>query len=190
MPTLVPGPNSRALPAGLRRKPQGLVARSCRQRGFSLLEVLIVLVVIGIATSTISVSAFSGGDARALRQDAQRLAQLFAVAQAEARKDSGLVAWEYNSRGYGFARVSRDIFLPAGMARQSGPVLARRFADGSPLRPRSWTSDNAIGVRVDPAGQTVFNAEWISGPLAVELDDGRNTVRIVRSGNGQYEVLP
>jgi len=174
----------------LGQKPRKLAALTVRQEGFSLLEVLIVLVVIGIATATVSVSAFSGGDARALRQDAQRLAQLFAVAQAEARKDSSLVAWEYDSRGYGFARASRDIFLPTGMARGSGPVLAPRFADGSALRPRSWTSDNAISVRVDPAGETVFNAEWISGPQVVELDDGLNTVRIVRSGNGQYEVLP
>src|SRR5690606_26837990 len=39
-----------------------------RQQGFSLIEVLIVLLIIGIATATISVAAFSDSDARALRQ--------------------------------------------------------------------------------------------------------------------------
>jgi general secretion pathway protein H len=162
----------------------------CRQQGFSLLEVLIVLVIIGIASATISLSAFSGGDARALRQDAERLTLLFSAAQAEARKGGSPVIWEYDTQGYGFARAPHELFLPAGMANQTGRALAKGFTDTSPLRPRSWTSDHDIKVHIDPAAANVFNTEWISGPLAVELDDGLNTVRIVRAGNGQYRVLP
>jgi len=152
--------------------------------------VLIVLVIIGIATTAVSVSAFSSGDARALRQDAQRLAQLLPVAQAEARQGGSMVIWNYDSQGYGFARVAPDLFLPNGLSRQAGPALAMGFTDASPLRQREWTSDNAVEVRVEPAAATTFNTEWISGPLAIELDDGLTTVRIVRLGNGHYQVVP
>ncbi|TEA80020.1 type II secretion system protein GspH [Allopusillimonas ginsengisoli] len=164
--------------------------RGVRQAGFSLLEVLIVLAIIGIATTTISVGAFQDGDAQALRQDAVRLSQLFGVAQAQARKGDSPVVWKFDTQGYGFARAPRDLFLPTGLARQAGPVRAEDFPDTSSLRRRDWSSDNAIAVRIDPPAATVFNTEWISGPLAVELDDGTNTVRIVRSGNGQYRVRP
>lgn len=164
--------------------------RSGKQLGFSLLEVLIVLVIIGIATATVSIAAFSGSDTRSLHQDAYRLTQLFALAQIEARNGGSLVVWTYDSQGYGFSRIARDQFLPTGLARQAGPVLATEFDPASALRKRHWTSDNAITVRVSPATATTFNTEWVSGPLAVELDDGTHTVRIVRQGNGQYQVVP
>jgi general secretion pathway protein H len=85
MPISVPGPASRT-----------------RQQGFSLLEVLIVLVIVGIAAGAVSVSALSDTDGRALRQDATRLALLFSVAQAEARKSGNAVVWEYGIEGYAF----------------------------------------------------------------------------------------
>src|SRR5690554_4844726 len=102
------------------------------QQGFSLLEVLIVLAIIGIATAAVGVSAFSDGDARALRQDALRLTQLFSVAQAEARNGGSPVIWEYDSGGYGFLHAPRDLFLPGGMARQTGSALSKRFDGAGP----------------------------------------------------------
>lgn len=174
MPISVPGASSR-------------LAR--RQKGFSLLEVLVVLAIIGIATATISVGAFSDNDSRKLHQDAARLAQLFTVAQAEARKGGSPIVWEYDKRGYAFARAPRALLVP-GTARPAGPAQALEFSGDSPLRPRPWTPDDVIDVRIEPASANVFNAEWISGPLAVELSDGLHTIRIVRSGNGQYQVQP
>lgn len=164
--------------------------KHARQQGFSLLEVLIVLAIVGIATATVSISAFSGGDARALRQDAQRLTLLFSVAQAEAHNGGSPITWEYDTQGYGFSRAARDPFPPTHRTRQAGHVRPSGFTDASPLRPRPWTPDHAIEVRVDPPAANVFTSEWISGPLAVELHDGLNTIRIVRSGNGQYQVQP
>jgi len=150
---------------------------------------LVVLVIVGIATATVGVQSLPDADARALRQDARRLAQLFAAAQAEARRDGGPIAWEYDGRGYAFVHAPAGLFLPTGLARQAGPARAERFADASPLRPRAWISDNAVEVRIEPPSANLFDAEWASGPAVVELHDGSNTVRIARSGTGRYRVL-
>ncbi len=190
MPISVPGPGNPTVRVAAQQNAPAPKRPAQFQRGFSLLEVLIVLVIIGIATATVSVSAFSSSNAVDLRRDAQRLAQLFSVAQAEARKAGSLVVWEYDQHGYGFARAQRDLFLPTGLARQAGPLMLMGFADGGTLRYREWASDNAIEVRVEPLASNVFNDEWISGPMAVELSDGLNNVRIERLGNGQYQVLP
>lgn len=188
MPISVPGPDSPTARFPLQQRISLPTVRAVSQYGFSLLEVLIVLVIIGIATTAVGISAFSGGDTRALRQDALRLTQLFSVAQAEARKTGRPIVWQYDTDGYRFARAPRDLFVPTGMAKRGSGAPAEGFEGASSLHPRTWT--HAIQVRIDPPTANVFNTEWISGPLAVELHDGQNTVRIVRSGNGQFQVLP
>jgi general secretion pathway protein H len=56
------------------------------QSGFTLIEIMVVMVIIGIATTAIGLS-IRPDPSRLLRQDAQRLAQLFAIAQTEVRLD-------------------------------------------------------------------------------------------------------
>ena len=188
---LAPGPDSPV--AALASMPQRAArtdARPVCEAGFSLLEILVVLAIIGIATTTVSIGVISNGDARALRQDALRLAQLFSVAQAEARQGGRSVIWGYSPDGYHFERAAREPFLPSSMARRASDAGAESFAGNSPLRPRHWSSDRPIQVRIDPPTANVFNAEWVSGPHAVELTDGANTIRILRSGTGRYQVRP
>lgn len=161
------------------------------QQGFSLLEVLIVLAIIGIVTGTASLAVRSGSDARRLHEDAQRLAQLFPMAQAEARKSGSPIAWEYDEAGYRFTRAPRALLLPAALVQHSGALpRSTLFSDTSPLRARGWSSSRSLDIRVHPPAGNVFHDEWISGPRVVELRDGLNTVRLQRANAGLYEVTP
>lgn len=148
-----------------------------------------VLLIIGVATAMASVSAFGDNGARALRQDAMRLAQLFTVAQAEARASGQAIAWEHDSEGYYFLLLPRRLMLPARMAARASQAGYVAIASDSPLRARAWEA-GPIAVRIDPAGDLIFGADWITGPLEVQLDAGGQTVRLSRLGSGRFVVNP
>src|SRR3546814_117533 len=142
MPTSVPGPVS-------------------RQEGFTLLEIMVVLLIIGIATTMAGVSAFGNNSARTLRQDASRLAHLFTAAQAEARASGQPITWTYDVNGYRFARLPRRLVLPARMAMRAQPVRDMAIGAHTALRPRDWITSDAMAVRIEPDTDIVFGADWI-----------------------------
>ena len=171
MPTSVPGPAS-------------------RQKGFTLLEMMMVLVIIGIATTLASVSAFGENSARALRQDAIRLAHLFTAAQAEARASGRPIVWTHNTDGYQFSRMPPRLILPARMAARAHQATDVAIGGDTALRPREWISSSAVAVRSEPNIGIVFGADWIPGPLQMELEAEGQVVRLSRLGNGRFVVSP
>jgi general secretion pathway protein H len=94
--------------------------KSTAVRGFTLLELLVVVVILGIAAGVVSLSVAPRED-RLVEREAQRLGALFRLAQDEARVRGRPVAWEATTQGYRF--------LIGGKEPQD--------AD-DPLRPRAW----------------------------------------------------
>lgn len=75
-------------------------------RGFTLLELLLVVALIGIATGLVALSV--GGGERSLREESERLAALFHIAQSEARVSGRTLVWQADLSGYYFYRLGSD----------------------------------------------------------------------------------
>ena len=160
------------------------------EKGFTLLEMLVVLAIMGTTAALVGAGLVAGRERRLLKQDAQVLSQLFTAAQAQARQQATAIAWRYGANGFKFESVLQTPYLPADLARYVD-LNHQALTERNPtLRARAWQSEEPVRVRVDPPVTPVFNREWMSGPRVVELDNGLTQVRIVRSTQGQYRVLP
>jgi len=163
-------PGARA-PAGSRMPARYAAA------GFTLLEMLVVLVIAGILIGTASL-AVTRNPRTDLNEEGRRLALLFESAGDEAQVRSRPIAWQPEPGGYRFAMRVEGAWRP--------------LRDDL-LGPRHW--DAAVtGVTIRPAGtdqsasQIVFGTESIDVPVVVTLYSSSAQVSVVGTGNGRFEV--
>lgn len=154
------------------------------QLGFSLIEVMLVLVLLGIATAVISV-AVQPHPGALLRHEAEALAQRLAAAQSEVRVDGRLVVWQADPQGYFFSRVR---WLQHD--HQEMPVMSTHgdldnFEHHELLRPRSWSLQ---GVQVQAISPLLLHDEWFSSAWKIELHHEGHQVTISRDARGQFGV--
>ena len=146
-----------------------------KQQGFTLIELMVVLVIIGIASAAISLT-IKPDPLHLLRKDAERLSQLLQVAQAEARADGRPITWRADAKGFGFNRRSED-----GLGIET-------FKGDSQLRPRPW-ENTPMQVSIEPGRVLVLDAEWISPPVRVVLSDGQHRLSLQRDAAGLMRVV-
>lgn len=162
------------------------LSRSCgwrpacgtRTAGFTLLEMLVVLVIAGLVVSLTSLS-ISRNPRTDLNEQAERLALLFESASDEAQVRARSIAWQPVAGGYrfdirtddGWRPLQRDTFLRE--RRWEGGVTDVAIAyPGSDLRP----------------DRIVFGKESIGAAVTVTLYSAVGRATIVGTGNGRYDV--
>ena len=88
--------------------------------GFTLLELLVVISIMALATAGVSLAIRDGGE-RQLEREAERLATLLESARAQARTNGSLVIWRPMPQGFRFEGLPQGSRCPANGCKQLSP---------------------------------------------------------------------
>ncbi|MEM8563130.1 MAG: hypothetical protein AAGF57_12885, partial [Pseudomonadota bacterium] len=173
------------------------------QKGFSLLELLVILMVVVLIFSAVSLSVNSGGKDIILEAQIRNIADVASYAVDEAQiagRDYGLLlqrdidegdtvfrySWlERQLDGWREPEIGLDVFEPQVLPL--GVELGLEL-DGTPLEDISM-----VGVEDNPAPQLVFYSSGETMPGALDVrreDDGQILWRLQWDFLGRFEVLP
>lgn len=153
---------------------------AARIGGFTLLELLVVLVIVGVMLGMVSMSALPN-KRQALQSDAQRVALLLQMAREEAIVRNRRVAFELDAERYRFY-VKSD--TNEWLLIDDNDFFRERSFKNAPLvigmQPGSTPAILPLKV--------VFGREPVDRPfkLTLSLDDA--TVAIMADGLGHFEV--
>ncbi len=152
----------------------GSVGNTRASAGFTLIEVLVTLVVIGVALAMVTIGGLPG-ERSGLRFEAQRLSQLLVLAREEAQVRGAPIRLESDETRYRFV-ILRE--------RQWQPVL-----DDADLRERVWEQPTRMLIERPDGRRTVeFGRDSVDVPFRILLTRNAATQLIIANGLGAFEV--
>jgi general secretion pathway protein H len=174
-----------ALPAQRAALPGG--RPSCG--GFTLIEMLVVIVLAGILISVVSISV-TPDPRQKLMREAQRIGQLMTLAADEARIRQLPIVWEADLRGYRFiAEVGGERQLLTGddLLRErtwETPLTRLSIQDGAGPQP----AQTLLGPGAPPVRMAIAR-EWVQPRWRLELSNEDSTVRLDFDESGRATVV-
>jgi general secretion pathway protein H len=172
--------------------PRAAFVRTTRRpggRGFTLLEMLVVIVLAGILISIVTISVAPDPRQRLMRE-AQRIGQLMVLASDEARIRQLPITWEADLRGYRFvAEVAGERTLLTGddLLRErtwETPLVRLAVQDGAGPQP----AQVLLGPGAPPVRMPIAR-EWVQPRWKLELATDDATVRLEFDEAGRATVL-
>jgi general secretion pathway protein H len=154
-------------------------------RGFTLLEMMVVLVLAGILLSIVTISV-APDERQQLMREAERVGQLFALAADEARIRQTQIIWEADLRGYRFVTETggeRALITDDDLLRERAwerPLA--RLAIANPDTPD--TPQVLLGPEAPPLRWTI-GREWVQPRWRLEMtnDVARVAVEFDETGH-------
>jgi len=150
-----------------------------RQCGFTLLELLVVLVIAGILLGVVTLTALPGQQ-QALQNDAQRIALLMQLARDEAIVRNRPIAFEAEQDRYRFLMRDDVSWQPLP---QDEMLREREFKSA----PVSVTINPAVAAETNPL-RIVFGREPVDKPFVLTLTAGDAHAEIRADGIGHFTV--
>lgn len=154
-----------------------------RHAGFSLIELLVVLVIVGIATAAVTLS-LRGGESRAVQQEAERLRGLLELACERAELVGRPVALQLDRSGWRFGWLESD------------GLRAMEARSDEPLRPRAWQPGLDVALAEQPLPDMAERPQILCAPdgrpspfvLRLRTRDGAGTVRLRADEDGALRI--
>lgn len=157
-----------------------VVAVAMLRRGFTLLELLVVLTIMALSVGVLSL-ALRDGDATQLEREAARLSALLEMARAEARAAGVAVLWVP-------ARVAGDTpFRFLGLPNMGNNGSSGQDAGTLQNLPTRWL-DNRVTAEVQGRSAVVLGPEAILPAQSVVLRLGDQRLEIASDGLGGFQV--
>jgi len=156
--------------------------RSEPSRGFTLIEMLVVLMIMGLFVGL--VSSITQPDERAVLQlEADRLAQLLDFAATESRLTGTSIAWTADESGYRFWRLGDDNAWTE--IRDSELLRARTLPQGVALA--DFIVEN---MRPQGAMRLEFSPQGSSLAFTISMALGAARYAVTGSPVGEVRVVP
>ena len=148
-------------------------------RGFTLIEIMVVMVIIGITLGLVSVNAIPSPHQN-LQAEASRIALLLQLARDEAIVRNRLVAFEADGEHYRFIVRNENSWEPV----TKDDLLRERAFKGGP-----------VALLIDPASagtgnpmRITFGREPVDKPFVLTMAVGEDSVAIRADGVGHFVV--
>ncbi len=143
----------------------------CGCRGFTLLELLVVLLIIGIIVSFASLSVGQHAS-RALQDEAERIHSLLRLAGEEAVLQGRELAMQFDPEGYSFVTLEGADWVPVEKDRL--------------LRERTLPADSTLSLVLEDVEMDLHDSE--NPPRILVLSSGEMTPFVLELGNLEGEA--
>ena len=152
------------------------------QRGFSLLEMLVVVLIMGILVGTIS-AKLQPRNQDVVRVEAQRLAQLLELAAQQARISGTAIVWTSDGLGYKFWRQDNsDLWSEI---RDDDVLRARRLPQGVMISQlRNETGAPQATLRLE------FPSDGSMSAFSMDMTFGTDSYGVAGSPVGDLRIAP